>query len=555
MGRCRRIRWGLVGVGIGLMLFYWTTDAFFDQWFSDGTSFVYGLFHPDPGELLVNLLVYSMLLALMAHAWRKADSLDAALAELATEKARTEAILAAMPDAVTVQDPDYRIVYQNPRMQQDMGAHVGEYCYQAYHGRSEVCPDCRLFADGALSRREICGGEPPRNFEIVAAPLQDAEGRLLAGIETIRDITARRRGEIRLRRQLEAIEASIDGIAMLNSAGEYLYLNQAHAALYGYTTAAELHGKNWQMLYAEEERRRLKTLFDEGFVKSGGWRGEAVGLKKDGSQFPQEISLSALDDGGIICIVRDISDRKQAEDQIRTLNQDLTRQAQDLRLINRDLEAFGYSLAHDLRSPLTGVTLAAQSFSDLCATDLDNAGSLLLDTILRGCGQMEDLIEAMGELFKVSRQEIVRQSVDLSAMGREILTDLGVRHPDRQLDWRVAEGMKASCDPQLVRIVLENLIGNAWKYTSRRELAKIEFGREASAGEGCFFVRDNGAGFEMQEAGKLFQPFQRLHHAADFPGTGIGLATVQRIIDRHAGRIWATGACGQGASFYFTLPN
>jgi PAS domain S-box-containing protein len=384
--------------------------------------------------------------------------------------------------------------------------------------------------------------------------LHDPQGRVIAGIETVRDITARKLGELQRLRQLEAIEASIDGIAILDANGEYLHLNQAHAEIYGYPTADELLGRGWHILYSPQERQRLESLIFNSLAQNGGWRGEALGLKKDGTGFPQEISLTALEDGGMICVVRDISERKQAEEKIQLLNDNLTRQAQDLQIINRDLEAFNYSLAHDLRSPLTAISLASQHFAEICADSLDNTGRLLLDSILRGCDQIDELIEAMLELFKVSRHEMVQKPVDLSALADEILADLSLRHPERQAEWRVDGGMSAPCDPHLVRILLENLIGNAWKYTSGRTLARIEFGLDAGGTLPKFFVRDNGAGFDMREAGKLFQPFQRLHRSSDFPGTGIGLATVQRIIDRHGGRIWAAGECDQGATFFFTLP-
>lgn len=375
---------------------------------------------------------------------------------------------------------------------------------------------------------------------------------VIAGIESVRDITDRKLAELQLRRQLAAIEASMDGIAILTAKEEYLYLNEAHSAVYGYESPAELIGKSWHVLYDEQERQRLEPLIFEGFKANSGWRGEATGLKKNGSKFAQEISLTLLDEGGLICVVRDISERKRSEEAIRLLNENLQQQTRILQAANRDLEAFGYSLSHDLRAPLSRIYMAVQAI-DMCGDKFNETDRIFLQAIFKGCECMEEFINAMLVLFRVTQSEIRCCDVDLSSLAGEIMAGLQLQQTERRVELVIMPGLVATCDEQLARILLENLFGNAWKYTSRVESSRIEFGIVEGNGISVFFVRDNGAGFDMAEAGRLFKPFQRLHSLGEFPGTGVGLATVLRIVERHGGSIWSEGVVDGGATFYFTL--
>ena len=225
---------------------------------------------------------------------------------------------------------------------------------------------------------------------------------------------------------------------------------------------------------------------------------------------------------------------------------------------NRELEAFSYSVSHDLRAPLRSI----EGFSQILLEDygdvLDEEGRDYLDRVQRASRRMALLIDALLDLSRLSRREMRLTRVDLSRMAREIVEDLRQREPGREVRVCIEEGLEERADPALVKVALENLLGNAWKFTSREERAAIEFGRtvrEAEPGRrlACYYVRDNGVGFDMAYAGKLFGPFQRLHTEEEFEGTGIGLATVWRVIRRHGGRIWAEAAEGEGAAFYFTL--
>ena len=241
-------------------------------------------------------------------------------------------------------------------------------------------------------------------------------------------------------------------------------------------------------------------------------------------------------------------------------NQELTRAKNELRnanialeTANKELEAFSYSVSHDLRAPLRSINGFTQIVLEDGADQLDENGKEHLLRVQKACVRMGQLIDDLINLSRASRGEMHRERVDLSLIARSVASDLEKAYPERKVSVRIAETLIADADPRLMRIVLENLFGNAWKFTSKRGEACIEFDSRAEEDQKVFFVRDNGAGFDMAFADRLFGAFQRLHNADDFPGTGIGLATVQRIVHRHGGRVWAQGEVGKGATFLFTL--
>jgi signal transduction histidine kinase len=220
---------------------------------------------------------------------------------------------------------------------------------------------------------------------------------------------------------------------------------------------------------------------------------------------------------------------------------------------NREVEAFSYSVSHDLRTPLRSIAGFSQVVLDEYANNLDERGRGFLGRIIAAATKMGLLIDDLLNLSRVTRTEMTRERVNLTETARRITRSLAESSPERQVEIRLAAGLFADCDDRLISIVLQNLLGNAWKFTHKSEHAVIEFGVLTDNNETVFFVRDNGAGFDMAYAGKLFNPFQRVHKADDFPGTGIGLATVKRIVERHGGRIWIEGWIGKGATVYFTI--
>jgi signal transduction histidine kinase len=253
----------------------------------------------------------------------------------------------------------------------------------------------------------------------------------------------------------------------------------------------------------------------------------------------------------------EIQERRHAEAEVRELNQTLELRVEErtaqLSAVNRELDAFAYSVSHDLRAPLRAIDGFSQALQEDCGAQLDGTARDYLQRVRKGCTRMGHLIEDLLQLSRLTRRELERREVDLSSLANEAAGELRAGAPQRVAIFTIAPGLRASGDQTLLRAVLDNLLGNAFKFTALRPEAHIEFGSLHQDGQPVFFVRDNGAGFDMQYADKLFGTFQRLHGTEAFEGTGIGLATVQRIITRHGGRIWAEAAVDQGATFYFTL--
>jgi signal transduction histidine kinase len=241
---------------------------------------------------------------------------------------------------------------------------------------------------------------------------------------------------------------------------------------------------------------------------------------------------------------------REAHDELEQRVRDRTA---ELAAANKELEAFSYSVSHDLRAPLRSIDGFSLALIEDYGTKLDDGGKDYLRRVRAASQRMSQLIDDMLNLARVTRRSMQRETVDLSSLAKSIARDLSTEEPDRQVEFSIAEGLTADADSGLMKIAMQNLIGNAWKYTSAHDRARIEFGRTDQNGHSAYFVKDDGAGFDPRYVERLFGAFQRLHAATQFPGTGIGLATVQRIIHRHGGQVWAEGGVERGATFYFTL--
>jgi light-regulated signal transduction histidine kinase (bacteriophytochrome) len=283
----------------------------------------------------------------------------------------------------------------------------------------------------------------------------------------------------------------------------------------------------------------------------------------------------ARDDDGtpmVLLAFEDDTERRRVRNELRRLNRQLESRAVDrtaelvvvnqalldsnreLGSTNRELEAFCYSVSHDLRSPLRAVDGFSQELLQRYADQLDEKGRHYLRRVRAGTQRMGQLIDDLLKLSRVTRTEMQRVPVDLTALAETVAADLREREPGRVITFTARPGLTAGCDPALIRVVLENLLGNAWKFTAKHPTATITLEQTEVAGQPAFVLRDDGAGFDMAFAGKMFGAFQRLHSDREFTGTGIGLATVQRVVRRHGGEVWAEGAVDHGAAFYFTLP-
>ncbi len=254
---------------------------------------------------------------------------------------------------------------------------------------------------------------------------------------------------------------------------------------------------------------------------------------------------------------RDITEQRRIEAALAAANSELERRVAErtaeLTVANRELESFASSVSHDLRAPLRGIDGWSQAVLEDCGPQLDEQGCTYLKRVRSETQRMGELIDGLLELSRVTRAPMKRETVDLTAMAQELEASLHAGQPERVVDFVIAPAMVAPGDAVLLRAALQNLLHNAWKFTGKRPRARIEVGCTSEPGRTVYHVRDDGAGFDMRYAGKLFAPFQRLHSLDEFMGTGIGLATVQRIIHRHGGKVWATAEVDQGATFYFTL--
>ncbi|HML23168.1 MAG TPA: PAS domain-containing protein [Aggregatilinea sp.] len=422
-----------------------------------------------------------------------------------------------------------------------------------------------------------------RTLLVSAAPIYDQNGAIIGGISVGTDITERRREAVERERLLAQIaherdrlhtliDSITDEIWFCDSEGNIELVNVAVRRQFGLSDEPESSlGKLTSFIapldisYADghprppEESPLLRSLAGETI------RDQVEIVRSPAVPEPtyRQVSSAPLQGEagvitGAVAIVHDITEQIKAQDEIRSLNNELEQRVRErtsqLSAVNRELEAFSYSVSHDLRTPLRAIDGFSHALLEDYGDILSQEGRYYLERIRVASQRLGQLIDDLLKLSRLTRSEIQRMPTDLSDLAHSILEELRISQPKRHVQAVIQPKIIAEGDPRLLRVALENLLNNAWKFTSQTASAQIEFGTLDYEDERVYYIRDNGAGFDMTYADKLFGAFQRLHSTSEFEGTGIGLATVQRIIHRHGGRIWASSAVNEGATFYFTLP-
>jgi PAS domain S-box-containing protein len=503
---------------------------------------------------------------------------EAALRALA---ARQEALLAAIPDIIMEVDNNRVYTWANQAGIEFFGEDViGKEAAFYFEGEQDTYAVVQPLFNGDESTIYVESWQRRKDGQkrLLAwwcQVLKDDHGNAIGALSSARDITESKRVEVALRESEERFrslyENSTVGLYRTTPDGRILLANPTLVRILGYSSFDELATRDLEKHGFEPSYDRAQFL--ERIERDSEVKGlESSWTRRDGTAiFVRESARAIRDPQGKTLhydgTVEDITARKRAEDEIRRLNAELEQRVRErtaqLEAANKELEAFSYSVSHDLRAPLRGIDGWSLALLEDYYDQLDEQARQYLDYVRSEAQRMGRLIDDLLQLSRVTRAEMQTSAVDLTALAQTVAARLRATQPERQVEMVIQPGLTAHGDAALLEIVLTNLLGNAWKFGGTRCPARIEFGclphptPPLLSGEGregvIYFVRDNGVGFDMAYAQKLFGAFQRMHRASEFPGTGIGLATVQRIIHRHGGQVWAEAQVDQGATFYFTL--
>lgn len=415
---------------------------------------------------------------------------------------------------------------------------------------------------GELWNRRKDGREYPEHLSISA--VRDTDGNVINYVGMFFDLTQRMAAEEAIRTSERKYRGMFggapEGVWVIGPDGGTTEVNRRVCEMLGYAPE-EMHGRS-PLDFADEVNREIMREARK-VAKTNAHQSYEVALRhKTGHNVFVQLNATNLhnEDGslaGVLAFLSDLTERRRMEKALNRLNEELEQRVAErtiaLEVANRELEAFSYSVSHDLRAPLRAIHGFCHILQESHADKIDEQAKDLVTRVTAAAGRMGQMIDDLLNLSRISQQEMQRRAVDLSALAREVAEELQEGDPGHKAEWVIAPRVMAQGDRGLLRVVLQNLIGNAWKYSSKRDAVRIEFGIAKKEGRPVYFVRDNGAGFDMAYAGKLFGAFRRLHSPFEFPGTGIGLATVARIVHRHGGEVWADGKVNEGACFYFSL--
>ena len=491
------------------------------------------------------------------------------------EKATLSEIFQAIDDGIVVIDRNNRIIQINPSMEKITNIRkkdfIGKSPIKVFSSLADQFENPERVNEvleeimtkySRINGLDVSYRDSAKHINVSSSPIIDRFGNVSGNVILLKDITARKRMEQELNQYKEKLEDLVEvrtrelknseekykalvshaqvGIG-IHYEGKLVFVNKQLASMLGYTEEEGIGKSIGEFIHPDDVKLVMSRAWDR-------YKGKEVLdtydfrlIRKDGSFMPALISNATIEYQGKNATLITIVDTTD------------TKLRKELEMVNKELEMFAYSVSHDLRAPLRSIDGFSQVLLEDYQDKLDEEGKDYLIRLRAASQRMGALISAILKLSRLGRSEMKQEQVDLSVLAHEVARDLKENDPTRKVEFIIEEGIIALGDKTLLQVVLENLIGNAWKFTQKHDHAKIEFGVMNNDGISTYFVRDDGAGFDMKHVDKLFAPFHRLHSNAEFEGTGIGLASVQRIIHRHGGNIWVDSIIEKGTTFYFTL--